>query len=311
MNYFDSRIKQHSGIENPPNCDFFAQPSVQIGQINTAQTSLFQGQDSATTGRRLMSIMFYSLIGLAIAGLIIYLLNISPKIRGFYIIGCFFLGLGVLIGAYRTRFRHKCSYVGENGIAEYFLKKNRYNHATGKIFEFSNASAMYVETTRQFVNGVYSGTFYKYRWVDQYGKDVYRLNGVYKNKNGEPENLSDAYYLAKSAANSWNQYKLVRYIDLINQGTWVVFNIKKMKFEMGLNTMNIYESGNKLTWNINDISSVQVAQGWVTIFNSNYQEIGWFSKLFGKGKITFMYSEMPNANLFLLLFEILYKKPIY
>ena len=311
MNFFNSNIKQHSGIENQPGCDFFAAPPMQIGQVQTAQTSLLQGQDSASAGRRLISIVISSVICLAIAGFLIYIFSISPKDLIFYILTSVFLGLGLLIGAVMTSFSHTCTYVGENGVAKYFLKKNRYNQPTGELFEFGNANAMYVETTRNFTNGAYTGTTYNYRWVDQYGKNLYRLNGSYSNKNGEPKNLADPYYFAKAAANSWNHYKLVRYIDLINQGRTVIFNIKKMTFEMGLNMMNVYESGNKLTWNINDINSIQVEKGWVTIFNSNYQEIGWFSKLFGKGKITFMYSEMPNANLFLLLFEILYKKPIH
>ncbi len=304
-------FRQHSGIENPSGYDFFAPPPMQIGQVISGQTTLFQGKDAATTTRRLVSMIFYSLICLAIAAFIIYMFEISSKIAAFYIVIIISLGVGVLFGAYRTEFRHNCSYVGEKGVAEYWLKKNRYNQPTEKIFEFANANAMYVEKTQNFTNGVYTGTNYKYRWVDQYGNDAYMLQGLYQNKNAEPKNLSDVYYFATSAANSWNHYKLVRYIDIINQDSSVIFNVKKMKIEMGLNMMNIYESGNKLAWNISDIDSVQVSEGWVTIFNSKYQELGWFSKTFGKGKITFLYSEMPNANLFLLLFESLYKKPIY
>ncbi len=311
MNYMAVNFRQHSGIENPSGCDFFAPPPMQIGQVITGQTSLFQGQDAMSTTRRSMIMIVYSLIGLAIAAIIIYMFEISPKISVFYIVIIISLGAGVLFGAYLTGFRHKCSYVGENGVAEYLLKKNRYNQPTGEIFEFANANALYVEKTQNFTNGVYTGTNYKYRWVNQYGNDVYKLQGSYQNKNAEPKNLADVYYLATSAANSWNHYKLVKYIDIINQGSSVVFNVKKMKIEMGLNMMNIYESGNKLTWNISDIDSVQISEGWVTIFNSKYQELSWFSKAFGKGKITFLYSEMPNANLFLLLFESLYKKPVY
>ena len=311
MNYMDVNFRQHSGIENPTGCDFFAPPPMQIGQVITGQTSLLQGQDAATTTRRSMSVILYSLIGLAIAAFIIFMFVISSKTAAFYIVIAICLSLGALLGIYRTGFRHKCSYVGENGVAEYWLKGNRYNQPTGEIFEFANANAMYVEKTQHFTNGVYTGTNYKYRWVNEYGNEVYKVHGSYKNKNAEPKNMSDVYYRATSAANSWNHYKLVKYIDTINQGSPVIFNVKKMKIEMGLNTMNIYESGNKLAWNISDIDSVQVSQGWVTIFNSKYQEMGWFSKAFGKGKITFLYSEMPNANLFLLLFESLYKKTVY
>ncbi|HVE56952.1 MAG TPA: hypothetical protein VNB22_08985 [Pyrinomonadaceae bacterium] len=311
MNYFDANIRQHSGIENLPGCDFFAPPPMQIGQVITAQTSLLGGQDALPLGRRLLSVIFYSLIGLAIAAFIIYMFALTPKINAFYIVSIICLGLGVVVGTYRTSFYHQCSYVGENGVVEYFLKRNRNNQPSEKLFEFAKASAMYVEKTQKFTNGVYTGTDYKYRWVDQFDNELYVLSGFYQNKNAEPKDLSHQYYFATSAANSWNNYKLLRYIDAVNQGKMLIFNVKKMKFEMGLNMMNIYESGNKLSWNISDIESIQIAQGWVTIFNSNYQDIGWFSKLFGKGKITFLYSDMPNANLFLLLFESLYKKPIY
>lgn len=311
MNYLDSSVKLHSGGGILPDADFFVQPPMQIGRVVTAQTSLKQGENAATTGERLKWVAIYTLIGLVIAALIIYFFGVSYKSLWFYIWVLGFSLIGVIIGMVSTSFSHTCSYVGEQGVAKFSLSKDRYSQPRGDIFEFARANALYVEKTQHFTNGVYQNTTYKYKWVDDRGSSVYTLQGSYRNRDAEPSDENDAYYLATSAAGSWNYYKLLRFIDIINNGGFVVFNVKSLKIEMGLTTMNIYKGGDKLTWNINDIDSINISQGWVTIFNSNYNEIGWFSKLFGKGKLTFMYSEMPDANLFLLLFESLYKKPIY
>lgn len=74
------------------------------------------------------------------------------------------VGLVVAAGVwFFTRFKHRCTYVGEHGIARFDLRGRRDAPPTGWTLLFSDAAALRASQTRQFVNGVYTGTRYDYR----------------------------------------------------------------------------------------------------------------------------------------------------
>lgn len=72
------------------------------------------------------------------------------------------------------------------------------------------------------------------------------------------------------------------------------------------NTLSISKQGQTSVWNAEDIQSIGLYQGWITLVLSSREEQNWLGRLFGKGKVTIPYSEMPNAQLFFILTRKIY-----
>ena len=301
-------IKLHSGEPIPKDSDFFASPPKEIGEVVTAQSSLKKGEKPMRFYIRVLIGIISIVIGLIIGLVINHYAHLTPNNNWFYVWVIGFPLLGLLISFAGTSFIHTCTYVGKKGVAKFTLEKNRNNPLKAEILQFKDAESLYTETTEHYRNFTYDETTYSYKWKDKNEKTIYKIEGAYHQKKALPKDLSDNYYFALSAKESWNSYKLSQMIDTITNGDNVRFKVKNMTIEVGINTMNIYEKGKQLKWNISDIDSIGYGGGVITIYNSKHKNNSWFSKLLGKGELTFAYADMPNADLFLLLLENLLGK---
>jgi hypothetical protein len=162
----------------PKDMKFFALPPPEIGQVISAESTL---KTSTLKGLTLPQIIIGLLAGLIGAGLgwLLAFIYRMPEAETQALTG--FLGIIFIIITYWTQLSHRCSYVGENGIAIHTLNGTRNGRPKTEILCFQDATNLYTSQTAYYVNRVYLGTFYNYRWEKKSGP-AYKLSGSYRSE---------------------------------------------------------------------------------------------------------------------------------
>ena len=192
-------VTLHNGEKIPDDMEFFASPSEEIGKVQTAYSTLKAGKAEMNSASRW-------LIRVGITGACATVgYYIGDALRGpidgptqTCVLGGLGLLLGLLLAFVMTGFSHTCSFVGEAGFSECTIKGSRDSEPKQKAFLFADAVDLRTGQTRNYYNGVYTGTTYFYNWVNDDGKTVRNLNGTYSSKVGAPKAKSP-YWLAVSA----------------------------------------------------------------------------------------------------------------
>jgi len=94
--------------------------------------------------------------------------------------------VALLVAWYYTRFKHHCTYVGEGGAGLFELRGSRDRTPSTKVLRFADAADLRASQTRQFINGVYAGTVYDFRWTDAAGRERLRLKGLTAARTARP-----------------------------------------------------------------------------------------------------------------------------
>ncbi len=312
-------VPNHGGELVNGNFQFFGEPPAEIGTLLSAQSNMKKGGKRVTIATRLIRAAIVLLIFFIIAtvlGILVsqpYLIDEKPlspsffktffdKSGAFYVIISGIVAPIVAIVVF-LKGKQACTYVGTNGTYQIDSGKS-----SGKLFTFDSAEALLTARTEQFYNGVYNGTNYNYSWVNEKRKRVHTIAGQYRQKQGIPKKLNDPFYFSDSASYSWNNYKYTLMLAQLKNGEVISFNAGGTVVNMGLETFSIIHKKKQLDWDVSDIEDVQVQQGFVNIYNSKHTNMGFFAKMFGQGKVSFAYSTMPNAEIFLMLMNILLGK---
>jgi hypothetical protein len=291
-----SELPDHAGQERLAEVEFFAEPPSEIGKVKSAESTLRPGRQPMLFGVRL-------LIGAVIGGAIIYaglwLGRGANQIdrQSFEIMGLVFgfAALGITLLA--TRFRAKCSYVGEQGVVCFTLKGGREGKPTVQLLLFSQAHELRGKQTRQYVNGIYVGTSYDYAWTDESGKPLLRMKGTYRQKKkglkaGEP------FRFLQAAEVAWSVYYLARANQLLTTEGSIPFPVdKKRVLRVGAGFLEFHFGGEPMRLSREDIASVTLGNG---MFQFKHKDAKWYSL---SGKYSFQYGTMANARVFLLALE--------
>jgi hypothetical protein len=284
-------IVTHSGGQIPSNMDFFAPPPTEIGVILSTESNLTHSKKPIPIDSRI-------LLSLVVGGLLAYIIRYLLKTNEANIIP---LATGALIGLLLyliTEFRYSCSYIGEQGIVQLFIKGSR--TATPKEHKlcFKDASNLYVAQIRNYVNGIYSGTTYTYRWTKNSGKD-YRLNGQYRSEKKTPKD-GDAWHFADAAERVWIIYLLETVDEKLNNLGYVEFpmagNQKAVRIGNGFMEFVMKDNVPQRVA-VKDMKDITLGGG---VFQFKHKDAKFWS---GKGKYSFTYSNIPNARLFLVVLE--------
>lgn len=197
-------------------------------------------------------------------------------------------------------FNHSCTYVGERGIAEIQLTGSRDKPTQLKLLLFKAAANLYTGQTRRYRNGVYNGTSYSYQWTRP-GEKPFELRGQYFNEKGWPEDRN-LWHFANSAESAWSKYLLDAINDQFGRLGYVEFpttgNLKAIRIGRGFLEF-IVKDGTSQQVAVSDMRNIQLKAGQ---FYFTHQDARWWS---GKGKYSFTYSTIPNAQLFLICLKSL------
>jgi hypothetical protein len=286
----------HNGAPVDASREYFQSPPAEIGELLTAHSTLRRGQQPFPLAARLVLVLG---LPVAIVFTFSYLAdNASRRNRdGIMILGWSLAVIALLIAWLKTRFKHTCSFVGARGVARYTLKGGRANPPASEVFLFERAEELRTGQTRQFYNGVYTGTTYDFGWTDAGGRRVFRLNGNYHSKEGNPKPDSP-FWLAAAAERAWNMNEVERMQQQLEQHGFVQFGIGSGDFvRVGPGFFEFGWKGELARINVEEIKTLSLSDGQ---FRIHHKDAGWFSR---KGKFNFQYSDMANARLFLLAIE--------
>ncbi|HEY7089287.1 MAG TPA: hypothetical protein VH518_14415, partial [Tepidisphaeraceae bacterium] len=205
--------------------------------------------------------------------------------------------LVALVAWYMTRFKHRCTYVGEDGIAQLNLSGSRDAQPNVRMLLFGDASSMQAPQTRQFVNGIYTGTDYDYRWFDEQGNKLYRLNGRYVGKD-KPPKPGSPFHFAWAAEIAWSQHILARYMHQLETEGSMAFPVdKKRLVRVGQGFLEFHFGEEPVRVTREEIASVTLGGG---MFSFKHKDAKWYRSA---GKYSFQYGRMANGKVFLLALD--------
>ena len=291
-----SELPDHGGQRRPAEAEFFAEPPAEIGKVKSAESTLKPGGHAMSFGVRL-------LIGTVIGGAVLYGVRwlgneTSPADREMMQTVGVLAGLGALgITLLMTRFKAKCSYVGEQGIAEFTLKGKREAQPTVQMLLFAQARELQTRQTRHYVNGIYTGTVYDYTWTDRAGKHLWRRQGTYRQRKkglraGEP------FRFVQAAEIAWSIHYLERANQVLNTEGSIPFRVDKHRVvRVGLGFLEFHFGGEPVRLAREDIDKVSLGNG---VFQFKHKDANWYSL---SGKYSFQYGTIANARVFLLALE--------
>lgn len=292
-----SEVALLNGDPIPETMDFPIEPPAEIGPVRSAYSTCVIGKPLRSSVKRWIGIGLSFVI--PAAGMCIAILMSGGKdarlVGG--VIGVF---TGLVIASlvlYFTRGNNRIAFVGELGVAQYSLGSSRDIIKRTELFEFQNAIDLFTQSTRQFINGIYTGTTYNYEWKNAEGQRAFRLAGTYSSQKGNPK-AKDPYHIANAAEAMWTAFlgEAIN-IELQEQGA-VHFKVNKKDWvKVGPGFMEFHFKGNTARLDVPDIKDLRVGNGQ---FNIKSQDAGWFG---GKGKYGFAYAKMANAQLFLMCLE--------
>lgn len=294
----EESVRMHNGEKIPVDADFFAEPPESIGEIVSAQTTLRESKSPMSLAVRLMLVV--GLTGLMFYGIVLGFRYLSKNPRDADL-GYLFGGIAALITLpatiYFTRFRHTCSYVGKQGLAEFTLGGSRTNPPRERVLLFANCRDVTTWQQRNYTNGIYSGTNYRFIWRDESGSAVFTLKGNYSSEQQTPKSDSP-FWLADAGERQWIAYALDLLAKEYESQGYVDFRVRgKDSVRVGDGYLEFHFGGAVTKLTREDIKSLNIANG---SFSIQTHEARWFSS---KGKFTFEYGGMGNAKLFLFALE--------
>lgn len=291
-------VPDHSGQPRPMDAEFFAPPPPMIGKITSAETSLRQGKGPLSMPVRLTIAALVA--GVIIAGMIGlgHLSDVKRQDREILaIIGYIIAAIAAAIVMFVTRFKATCGYVGEEGVAVFTMRRTRDAEPEMEMFLFTDAAEVHASQTRQFYNGVYTGTTYDYRWTDSAGRRVFRRNGTYRGKD-KPPKQGDPFHFADSAEIAWSQHYLERALKQLEAEGSMSFRVdRKRVVRVGPGFLEFHFGAEPVRVTRDDIAAVSLSEG---TFSFKHKDAKWYSL---SGKYNFQYGMMANPKVFILALD--------
>jgi len=290
-------LRNHAGSPLTEDRVFFVAPPAAIGPVISATSSLLKHPPKKSLKDKVLGPAIGGIVVGIFVGIIILALSAPPIIS--LVVG---IVVAIAFGGWcwydEGIFRAECSFVGEQGIAEYALKGSPTASPTEKVMLFEEAAQLRTQQTRVYKNGVYQRTNYRYSWKHR-GQSEYVISGSYHHEGGQPESWHP-FYLGPAAEIVWTQ-RLLKFAnqDLADKG-YVEFPVGKevQSVKVGNHFLEfITPAGESQRTTVADMKKVELNSGQ---FRFVHRDAKWWS---GKGKYGFTYGSMPNARLFLMCLQ--------
>lgn len=310
----DPEITTHNGKPIDPAREFFVPPPPEIGRVITANSTLVRGQDAVPLGWGIAVVIWPSL--LIYAGFILgfglmtgffmfaHTLKIASVLASFIAIPIF---LWRLFDG--SRFRHYCTYVGEEGLASFSRKRRRSSPVQVSAVSFRDVCQLRVAKTAIYVNGGYAGTRYAYKWQTDANELRFEITGVVNTTKtwtacteGEEDNL---YWFGERAESVWtNRLLQPALIEFAANGVahFPIGETGRISILPGRLELNL--EGARHVLSTKDVQEVSIQDGSVQI------QCQPSSDGSDRGTIQFPFAELSNGRLFVVLLEALLDLPL-
>jgi hypothetical protein len=288
----------HLGNPLPADAYFFAPPPPEIGEVQSAYSTLkgadvqhigqrrliFTGISAAVTGAIVFSVLFFGMASKDPSGLVWVLLSAG------------------LVGAivYFSSARYNCSYVGSHGVARFFCGANPQQYRS-EIFLFQTATELRTRCIHHYTNGIYTNTEYAFIWTDAHRKQVYALNGTHNSGTKTPK-APHPYNFGNAAEMAWTGFLLAAARTEFSVRGFIQFNLRGQDYvRVGDQYVELFQRGKVEQCPTDNIASFTISEGMWTVrlkdAKSGFLGIG------SKGIFSFEYAGMANAQLFIIVLE--------
>jgi hypothetical protein len=293
-------VTTHTGEPIPTNANFFAAPPPEIGEVYTAHTGWLGDQRAGSGAGSIVTIVIVALIGVAVIGGVAAWMTQSNPIAmavGGLIGGA---GFGYMMQRSEAKKNH-VSYTGQRGIARYWYSNDATQREKGDIFLFANAVELRTSQTRNYTNGIYTGTDYSYRWTGPDGKQVYWLGGRYSSQKGTPK-PTDPYYYGLAAELAWSRHLLAFVNAELEKSGAFRFNLSGNNCVVaGPGFLDLYMKGEQIRCPVDEIEKIDMNQGVITVRRTDAKS--GFLGIGSSGIFRFTYAELANGRVFLMLLD--------
>jgi hypothetical protein len=199
--------------------------------------------------------------------------------------------------------------VGKDGIAVYKGLRLRKKVSLTKMYLFKNVNGLVLSRIRKSVNGIYSGTAFRFKLLGDKNATVYFRKGVYYNR--EEKDMDKKYgwkYLFSGDVEAaWTVFLLNDLYRKINTEGKVCFTCYEKLFLLGKETRTVelgvdYIKYNGTIFRKQDIKNIYLDNGMMFIAHHNFD-----SKFFTvKGdRAVIPVNEMINGKAFITLVDYL------
>jgi len=291
-------VRDHRGQRRDANRELFGMPPLEIGRILSVESTLKPGGVLYPTWMRFV---LTALFGLAGAAAVMWFgRDLRGGDRESLVVLAGFAGCVVAAGGwytFRHSFGHRCTYVGEEGVALFELRTSRTATPAAKVLRFADAAELRVSQTRQFIHGVYHGTDYDYRWTGADGRQLFRLHGRHQGKD-KPPRPGDPFHFAAAADVAWRNHYLQRAQAQLRREGSIAFRVDSRRVvRVGPGFMEFHFGGDPVRVAKDEIAKVTLGGGH---FSFVHRDAKWYSSA---GKFAFDYGKMANGNVFFLVLD--------
>jgi hypothetical protein len=289
-------VLNHNRQPLPRGLDFFVAPPPEIGLLLSAFSTLRRGRKPWPIGARVGL-----LVGAIVSGVLSAVFFAFGRQGVLAVLAAVLTLVAALVVWLVTRFNHRCTYVGQLGAARFTCHGGRRN-VRGRVFLFAEATELRTAQTRHYYNGAYTGTDYRFTWTDFHGGRVFHLGGRYHNAAGNPK-AKDPFHFAMATELAWSLYLLTQAPRQLADGGSIRFGLRGAdSLRLGSGYIALNRKGETITLRGDEIARIRIQHGIVSILEPGAKE-GWFSS---SGVYKFAYSELANAQFFLILMDHLF-----
>jgi hypothetical protein len=297
------RVFQPRG--RPEDADFLMPAPREIGPLCSAHTSLLKTTKNKPFWLRLL---IGALLGVGTSALLAVGLLIGLRLPVDAAVALF-LGFSIVLTPvtvgftlYYLRFRHYCGYVGERGLAYCTCAGSRKRVKRRETLLFADVDHLVASVTRQYRNFTYTGTIYFYIWADEAGNKVFRVNGTHQSERGLPP-PQDQFHFALAAEEAWGLHLLESILPRLQAGEPYRFRLgSRDGIVVHKEYLELSLWGKVQRFAPEDLAEIRVQDGTITLKEPGARG-GWFTST---GVHCFSFSDLANAQVFLLLMEKMY-----
>lgn len=302
-------VTEHNKEPLAADRDFFVAPHGEIGAIRTAHTSLKKGTGTRSVPVRVSITAAWGVVGfLLVMGfhMLTKILIIPASLTGTppWLWGAIFALLPLYFGWRNSNFQHQCSFVGDNGCAEYRCEGNRETVVLKSVLLFQTATGLATRFTRSTQNGQYQSTKFYFHWhsADPEKKD-FEIAGMHHADAKIPP-ADNPYNFGRSAEAAWYDYATPKITtEFARQGFYKFYMGYHRWAVLGNGFIEIVEPDGKASrCAAGDIGSATLRDGYLTIRRKDAKS-SLFNLFDSEGVFGFNYALIHNARLFLYLFE--------
>ena len=297
--------KNHNGSYTSELDVFFGDPGGQIGQVLSGSTNAQRDPQTGQVKQRNGGRVFFAilgagggaLVGWGAAAFLVAKIASEPIAAANWFAIIFFGIIGAVLTWIIAEPADICTYVGTDGVARFKRKKG---NITAEILRFADAAAMTAGKTRQYVNGVYSGTSYNFAFKDRGGSQLFTVIGQFQQKEYQQAPASDGVHFGHACEDSWTYWRFNQLMDEIattgiakfqtGGGNWV---------GLAPGMMELHFNGKHEKLEKQDIADLFLQNGFLTIERKGAKK-GWFTK---DGVFQFSCAQMSDFRAFIIMLD--------